>query len=79
MLRFHHNEMNFRRGTISEDWSIEDAHEFDELIHNEDIEKKSIPVDKRRVTIRKRIEDLLERKKNVGMDPYAEDYYYEEE
>ena len=80
-LRFHHNELNFQRGILQDDWSLEDIHESEDMRNLEDVEKQEKTSTHNRANIRRHIDDFLEnkRKRDEDADPFDDDYYYDDE
>ena len=81
-MRYHHNELNYKRGQISaDDWSFEEIQEHEDVSRYDDIENFEEQSSNFRPSVRRRIDDYLEQKRTreTDVDPFDEDYYYEDE
>ena len=82
-MQYHHNELNFKRGIIEDDWSLEEIHDFEEVTRIEDLEHQEIDIRNQmyRTRVRDRIDNYLDKKRTEReqMDTFDEDYYYDDD
>lgn len=78
-MRYHHNELNYQRGLI-DDWSLDDVHEIEDISQYEDFEQLEAKSNPARLSVRRRIEEYLDKKqvREQDIEPFDEDYYYDD-
>ncbi len=83
-MEYHHHELNFRRGMIEDDWTLDEAQDFDDIAGIEDLEYQEIDIYNKNQgnTVRRRIDDYLDKKrmKKEHIDTFDDDdYYYDDD
>lgn len=79
-MRYHHNKLSEQPGLI-DDWSVDDVHEIEDMSQYDNLEQQEEQANAARLSIRRRIEEYLDKKqaREKDVDPFDEDYYYHDE
>lgn len=80
-MRYQHNEQNYQRNLTTDDWTLEDIQEHEDVSKYDDIENTEEKSETVKPSVRKRIEEYLEAKRarEEDSDPFDDDYYYDDE
>ncbi len=80
-MRYHHNELNYRRRLLAEDWSLDDAQDYEDMTSFDDLESLEEKPKVLKPIVRKRIDDYLEQKRLREQDRelFDQDYYYDDD
>ena len=75
--KLHHNDHNFQRGIVEDDWGFEDLSELDTAMQDESLDEQPEYMGANNAKVRKRIDEYLERRrmKDIDADPFDEDSY----
>lgn len=79
-MRYHHNELNYKRSLVMDDWSMEDIQEYEDVSKYDDLDNIEENTEVSKSSVRRRLDDYLESKRarEQDVDPFDEDYYYDD-
>jgi len=78
-MRKHHNELNYQKNLLINDWSLEDTPLYEDISLYD--ENNSIMHENKKSAARRKIEDYLDSKRlrEKDIDIFDEDYLYDED